>query len=182
MPEPTEPSPDRSVDSRPLTLPDRAGPYVTLTQAATGFPNATRAGGLLETTATSERLTSEQVRLAYGGADVTALTYSMRNLEDPALAYAVRAPSPLLVAVPAQDPDVLGVGAPINEVVTFGDVRCLVDNGVVPAGKDPDPAEVRVQQCQRTGPGLTVVILPTGQPTPAQVASAVDGIWRSIAG
>ncbi|WP_395729749.1 hypothetical protein [Nakamurella sp.] len=37
----------------------------------------------------------------------------------------MRASSQLLVAVPAQDPDVLGVGAPINEVLTIGDVRCL---------------------------------------------------------
>jgi len=46
----------------------------------------------------------------------------------------------------------------------------------------PDPANIHVEQCQRTGPTLTVLVYPSGELTSAQVAAATDDIWRSVSG
>lgn len=163
----------------PVQMPDRAGPYVTLQQATATFTAATKPSGTLDAAESSERLTAEAVGEAYRGAAVGVRSYATADLLNTASAFAVRAPSPLLEALPAQDAELLGLGAPVQEVIAEGDVRCLVNNGYVAVGKVPDPDDVRVLQCQRTGQDLTVVIFPSGDLTATQVAGAVDGIWAA---
>jgi hypothetical protein len=171
-----------AVDARPVDMPDRAGSYVTLQEATSAVGNSTRPTALQDYATSVERLTAEAVGRSYGGAPVGVRSYATDDLLNTATAVAVRAPSPLLEVVPAQDADLLGLGAPIREIVTEGDVRCLVNNGTVTVGNKPDPANIHVEQCQRTGPTLTVLVYPSGELTSAQVAAATDDIWRSVSG
>lgn len=169
-------------DTRAVSMPDRAGSLLTLQDATAGRGGTTKPSSALDYAASVERLTADAVGRAYGGAPVGVRSYATDDLISTAVAFAVRAPSPQLEVLPAQDAELLGLGAPTREVVTEGDVRCLVDNGTVTAGNKPDPDDIRVEQCQRTGSALTVVVFPSGELTSAQVAAAVDDIWRSASG
>ncbi len=104
-----------------------------------------------------DRKTAATLSAAYGGAQAVAEDYSNEDLSDSALLVAVKAPSPKLW-VYYSDPVTLGLVRPFQEVRTFGQVQCKVQNDPTIAGKKPAPSSVHVAGCQRSGPHLTVQI------------------------
>jgi hypothetical protein len=94
---------------------------------------------------------------AYGGASVAAESYSNPDLGALFFLVAVRASTPQ-PWVPFEDAARLGIVKPQHEVVTFGEVGCIVLNTPTPVGKTPADDSVSLVSCQRSDPTLTVVL------------------------
>jgi hypothetical protein len=72
---------------------------------------------------------------------------------------------------------------PFNQLLQFGQVTCAVQKPFTAIGHKPDPEQVTVRYCQRTGPGLTVQLQPGNNELwhqPAQVAALVDKAWSAF--
>ena len=164
------------------TCPTGPARYVTLQDATSAVGSSTGPTALLDYATSVERLTAEAVGRSYGGAPVGVRSYATDDLLNTATAVAVRAPSPLLEggAGPGCRPARSGRADPGDR--HGGRRSLLVNNGTVTVGNKPDPANIHVELCQRTGPTLTVLVYPSGELTSAQVAAATDDIWRSVSG
>jgi hypothetical protein len=96
---------------------------------------------------------------------------------------AVRAESPRPFT-PYTDAETLGLARSPQEVRTFGEVSCVVQNRATPAGEEPEPEATLATSCQRTGDGLTVHVLyprPDLGSQPEAVARMVDEAWAALA-
>jgi hypothetical protein len=125
---------------------------------------------------------AQRLSQAYGGAHALVQRYSDSQLDNISVLDAVSAASPQPY-VPYEDVKEERAAVPINQLLQFGQVTCVVVNPFTAAGHQPDPESVTVTYCQRTGPGLTVQFHPG--PTdlwhkPAQVAALVDKAWSEL--
>jgi hypothetical protein len=170
-----------SSDASTFTPPKKLGAYVRfgdvkVSKTGIGLKQAKRH-------AAWDQKTASMVSAAYGGAQAISEDYSNEGLTDFALLVAVKAPSPKLW-VPYSDPVTLGLVKPFQEVRTFGDVQCKVQNDPTVAGKKPAADSVHVVGCQRNGPHLTVQIQNVSGDHlgnhPETVAQMVDQAFNSL--
>jgi hypothetical protein len=120
----------------------------------------------------------ERVSDAYDGADAVTRLYG-RESDAPLVVTAVEAESGPPLPTGFDDPEALGLSAPLNELVDDGDVTCLVTRNAEPADGDDDPAPVAVL-CQRTHGDLTVRVLGTQEPDLDEVVDATDEVWEEL--
>jgi hypothetical protein len=169
------------VGTAALTAPDRLGGYSKFADS----PLSRQGRGK----ATADRVRSwnersvERLSRTYGGAAATVETYADDGLETRFSLLAARASTPFPPFVPYQDPAALGVAKPTQELVSFGDVACVVRNDSTPAGRTPRAGSAHVASCVRTGPQLTVQIQDVGGDLgeqPAAVARLVDEAWSAL--
>jgi len=130
--------------------------------------------------------TIRQYSAAYGGAGVGVRSYADADLHSLPTVIAVRAPAGGLTVGPDPDPADVGMGAPRQQVITEGDVQCLIINvEVVPKDKQPDPDRQATSICRRSDANFTVDVIGSGQGpegrqqmiklTNAAFAAAVNG-------
>jgi hypothetical protein len=126
--------------------------------------------------------TAEHWSDAYDGAAAAVAAYSDEEGMEFVQLVAVAAPSPGLVA-PGDDAELLGLELPRQELRTFDEVECLLENRPVGEGQElPDDA-TRVLRCQRTSDDLTVVadsVSGDQAHDPAAVAGIVDEAFESL--
>ena len=121
----------------------------------------------------------ERVSDAYDGADAVTRLYG-RESDSPLIVTAVEAGSSPPLPTGFDDPDALGIDAPLNELVDKGDVTCLITRNAQPADEGSgDPAPVAVL-CQRTHGDLTVRVLGTQEPDLDDVVDATDEVWEEL--
>jgi hypothetical protein len=122
---------------------------------------------------------------AYGGATAVVREYADDGMRDFLVLEAVRAASPKPYT-PYVDPAPLGQAKPNTEVVTVGQVSCLVSYQPVPAGQDVTPDKTNVQLCERTAGHLTVRLRFNGAEQSLQhhvdkAAELTDQAWSELA-
>ena len=165
----------------PITAPARLGAYprdadVDLYRSDKGKP-------LLDRIQAWDRQSAQRISQSHGGAAAAVQSYSDAQLENRFSVQIVRAATPYPPFVPYQDPQVLGLARPPQEVLTFGSVACMVQNTPTVAGQTPTPDSVQVLQCVRTGPALTVQIGPVSGDLghrPTEVADLVNEAWTKV--
>ena len=97
----------------------------------------------------------------------------------------VTAASPGLTLGPVGDPADLGLAVNLASIVDVGDAQCEVNTGSpVPTGSTPDPEKAFTTRCQRTGPGLTVMVYGVGNGTDGhqQMVDLMDAAWSAVGG
>ena len=143
----------------------------------------TRSAAWPSTTPTG-RVTSTTTTTSGSPTRTTAPTRSPRlygrESDSPLVVTAVEAESGPPLPTGFDDPEALGLSAPLNELVDDGDVTCLVTRNPTPADEgDDDPAPVAVL-CQRTHGDLTVRVLGTQEPDLDEVVDATDEVWEEL--
>ena len=141
----------------PIRLPARLGQFEDLV-AVTRQHSASAAAFQARMQGHTASLTIAAYERAYSGASVAYRAYADNTLELLPSVIAVRAPSPGLTLGPVMDPADLGLAIDDHTVQLFGDVSCAVYNGAVVAGQKVNPASLTYEQCQRTGPHLSVFV------------------------
>lgn len=118
---------------------------------------------------------------AYGGAAALVAQYSDNELNSMASLLIVRADSPQPFAL-YENLKETGLAAPVNEVERFGAVSCLVQNVAIGSSATEPAQDVYASYCQRSGPGLTVQVRPSGDIShhPDQIAALVDDAWFAV--
>ena len=136
-----------------------------------------------DASAASAPQSAKNLSAAYGGAAVVVQRYSDADLANFVTVEAVRAqsPAPYMPYENAQD---LGLAKPEQEIVTFGDVRCLVADLPTAAGQQPQADSVTTETCERTSTHLTVRLRFGGggdlMHSPQQAAALVNVAWGSL--
>ena len=121
----------------------------------------------------------ERVSDAFDGADAVTRLYG-RGSDSPLVVTAVEAESGPPLPTGFDDPEALGLSAPLNELVDEGDVTCLVTRNPRSAEDGADaPAPVAVL-CQRTHGDLTVRVLGTQEPDLDTIVDATDEVWEEL--
>ncbi|MFJ9420372.1 hypothetical protein ACIRPT_40420 [Streptomyces sp. NPDC101227] len=162
-------------------VPASLGPYQRFSRAARST-HATNADQIARRIADVDVKSTRLLSKAYGGAPAAVATYANAGLSEIFVLTVVRAVSPRPFT-PYQNAAQLGLAKPAREVVTVGEVACLVHNQSTTAGKRPGPETVTVESCQRTGEGLTVQIRSvTGDihSSPERIAALVDKAWSGL--
>jgi hypothetical protein len=118
---------------------------------------------------------------AYGDAAVSVRRYASPDLYAFLTVVAVRAHSPGLFST-AADPKDLQIARPTEEVVSVGEVQCVVHNDPVPTSQEPRSPVTTV--CQRTSGSLTVFAFPSGTlaEKPGGAAAMVRQTWGAVGG
>lgn len=181
-----------AVDTTALALPDALGSVILRTEALKGHAdggNAEKVAQQQEQATTEDAATAAALSLAYGGPAAAARSYADPDLLTFVNATAVRAESPRLFLPRVTDPADAGLAVNRENISTDGSVDCYtVRTQVTTAGGTPDPAQIAVSLCQRTGDGLTVRIYPSGGADPEdpdRVATAVamtNELWDAVSG
>ncbi|MFH9352430.1 hypothetical protein [Kitasatospora sp. NPDC017646] len=160
-----------------LHAPDSLPGGFTPLTAATNAPLARNA-------AADEAGGTRALSQAYGGAAATVRQYTDDGMRDFLVLEAVRAVSPKPYT-PYVDAAQLGQAKPNSEVVTIGQVSCLVFYQPIPTGQDVTPDKTNVQLCERTSAHLTVRLRFTGseqlQHHVDQAARLTDQAWSAFA-
>jgi hypothetical protein len=165
-----------------ITPPPRLGAYQQV--ADLDLYRSDKGKANLERIQSWNQQSAKRLSESYGGADARLQSYADAGLDSQFTLQIVRASTPFPPYVPYQDPQVLGIARPSQEVLRFGQVACVVQNDVVVAGQNPGPESVHVLSCLRTGPGRTITIGPvTGSVghRPQEVAALVDEAWTKLA-
>jgi hypothetical protein len=121
----------------------------------------------------------DKVSDAYDGADTVTALYG-RESDSPLVVTAVAAESGPPLPTGFDDPEALGLSAPLNELVDEGDVTCLVTRNPTPADDGADASEPVAVLCQRTHGDLTVRVLGTQEPDLDTVVDATDEVWEEL--
>ena len=121
----------------------------------------------------------DKVSDAYDGADAVTALYG-RESDSPLVVTAVAAESGPPLPTGFDDPEALGLSAPLNELVDEGDVTCLVTRNPTPADDGADASEPVAVLCQRTHGDLTVRVLGTQEPDLDTVVDATDEVWEEL--
>jgi hypothetical protein len=149
------------VNRTPIELPDKLGRFRDQLDAFSARGEVP--ADLTERVESTSRLTAEAFTKAYGGAAAASHSYADAELIYFANVVAVRAESPGLGIGTVTDPEQLGMAVGQNLLVEIGDVSCIAYTGAfVPAGEDVDTAAFTYGTCQRTGPGLTIIVQGSG--------------------
>ncbi|MDH6126489.1 hypothetical protein [Kitasatospora sp. GP82] len=132
---------------------------------------------------TAEEHSTRSLSEAYGGAPAVVQGFADAGVEQMFTLAAVRAASPRPY-VPFEDAALLGLAVPTDQLLTIGNVDCVLYNQPTPAGQQPKPETVVVNYCQRAGAGLTVQIRQVGgddlRQHPDRVAALVDQAWSAV--
>lgn len=152
-------SDEAAVDKTPIVLPPRLDGLRDQLDVASELADGETPEGMKERLAKESALTVAAYEQAYGGAAVAFRRYADADLTHFASVIAVRAESPGLTDGPVSDPSSLGLAVSQRAVVQEGDVSCIVaQDQVTIAGEPVDPANSRYARCERTEPGLTVIV------------------------
>jgi len=155
---------ERYISDEDLELPDEVG--------GLAVDNSAKARDLYD-------YNDERVSDAYDGADAITRLYG-RDSDAPLVVTVVEAESSPPLPTGFDDPEALGLEAPLNELVDEGDVTCLVTrNPGPPEEGSGDPAPVAVL-CQRTHGDLTVRVLGTQEPDLDKVVDVTDEVWEEL--
>lgn len=168
-----------AADQRPVTLPDSIGnlrrEVLVLADHGSGAQQV-RDGVGRQTDRTVAALTATY------GAGAGAAAYSEEDLDAVVWAMVVRTAVPSPVVLPAgPTADELGLAAVPREVLTSGEVHCVVQNDAVPAGQDVTPVDRHVLSCQRGDATRTVITTFTAQPTVEYAVRFTDEVWDATA-
>jgi hypothetical protein len=109
------------------------------------------------------------------GAGAVVQRYADEELESMFSLEVVRSPSPSPQYVSYSDPEDLGLDKPLDEMLEFGSVSCVVRN-------DPS-GQTLVTNCQRTSEDLTVTVAQVNgdlNEKPEAVAELVDEAWSQL--
>jgi hypothetical protein len=164
-----------------LDLPDQLGSYRRVADVELFRKDSARKS--LERMERWNGKSAERLSESHGGAAAAAETYSDDTAENLITIYAVRAGDPGKPFVPFEDPADLKVAKPTNELLTFGEVNCVVYNEPTPAGSEPREGSARVQYCVRSDESLTVRTAPLGGDLgarPNEVANLVNEAWEAV--
>ncbi|MFD5467831.1 hypothetical protein ACFWIQ_34220 [Kitasatospora sp. NPDC127059] len=138
---------------------------------------------LAENAAADEAGGTRTLSQAYGGAAAAVRQYADDGMRDFLVLEAVRAASPKPYT-PYADPAPLGQAKPNSEVVTIGQVSCLVFYQPVLTGEQVTPDKTNVQLCERTSAHLTVRLRFAGaqqlQHDTDQAAHLTDQAWSTF--
>lgn len=135
-----------------------------------------------------DKIAAEDVRsgqrlsAAYGGASAVVRRYTDDTLASFVTLVAVRGDSPQPY-VAYEDPADTQAAVPQDQLVTVGNVSCVVFNQYTAAGKTPASDAANTTYCQRTGGGLTVQLRAGGGPllhSPDKVAALVEAAWSDL--
>jgi hypothetical protein len=121
----------------------------------------------------------DEVSDAYDGADAVTALYG-RESDSPLVVTAVEAESGPPLPTGFDDPEALGLAAPLNELVDEGDVTCLVTRNPTPADEGDDASAPVAVLCQRTHGDLTVRVLGAQEPDLDEVVDATDEVWEEL--
>ncbi|WBO68674.1 hypothetical protein [Streptomyces camelliae] len=152
-------------------------PDMERAQATNAYQRASAKRHAIEDVRSGQRLSDD-----YGGAVAMVRSYADRPQENFLDLRAVRSDSPKPY-VPYEDPVDTGAAVPYDQLLTYGNVSCVVINTFTAAGRKPAPDSVNTSYCQRSGGGLTVQIRIHGGPLihhPDQVAALVDKAWSDL--
>lgn len=169
------------VDTRAVTLPEKAGEYVPIEQTDLHVKSELGKRSAERFRKQNER-SSQQLSASHGGAGAAVRVYSDQEMEKlfTVLVYRVKSAHPRYV--PHAEPADLGLAKAPQSAEEFGEVSCEVRNDPTPQGKTPAPDSVHTVSCSRTSDALTVEIQPNGQAglEPQQVAALVDEVWKTV--
>jgi hypothetical protein len=148
-----------TVDKTPIVLPSELDGFQDALDAMSKLNGGDPPTGEKDLLGKEAPLTVDAYEQAYGGAAAAFHAYANADLTHIFSVIAVRAQSPGLTDGPVSDPSSLGLAVSQRAVIHEGDVACtVVQNTVVAAGEPVDPANSLYARCERTGPGLTVII------------------------
>lgn len=119
---------------------------------------------------------STRLSASRDGAGAVVQRYASEDLESMFSLEVVRSPSPSPQYVPYTDAEYLGLDKPLDEMLEFGSVSCVVRN-------DPS-GQTFVTGCQRTSGNLTVTVAQVNgdlNEKPETVAKLVDEAWTQLA-
>lgn len=177
-------------DTTAITMPAEIGPYAptierTKERGATPEMVAAQEARYTKQSAATAAALSQ----AFDGAAAASQVYATADLMSLGFATVVRAESPGLFLPQVGDPADLGLAVNRENLETLGDVTCLTYYPqTYQAGTTPDRNELRVNLCQRTGPGLTVRfygggVAPEGTTDVLQFyVDVTNDLWDSMAG
>jgi hypothetical protein len=147
------------VDKTPIVLPSTLDGFQDQLDALSKLNGGNPPSGTKDLLAKETPLTVDAYEQAYGGAAAAFRSYANADLTHIFSVIAVRAQSPGLTDGPVSDPSTLGLAVSQRAVVHEGEVSCIVvQNAVVATGQPVDPANSLYVGCERTGPGLTVIV------------------------
>ncbi|MCC9309542.1 hypothetical protein LN042_21090 [Kitasatospora sp. RB6PN24] len=129
-----------------------------------------------------DRKSGQNLSAAYSGAPAVVQSYSDSDMGNIVVLDAVRAESPEPY-VQFEDTAMLQEARPVNQLLKVGPVSCVLFNDFTAAGQTPGPEATHVTYCQRTGPGLTVIIRPGAgdlSHDPGKVAALVESAWSAL--
>jgi hypothetical protein len=164
-----------------ITVPARLGAYAQVSDIDLYRSDKGKAN--LDRIQSWDRQSSKRLSESFGGADARIQSYADAKLESQFSLQIVRASAPFPPFVAYQDAQVLGLARPLQEVLRYGQVACVVQNDATVAGQSPGPDAVHVLSCLRTGPGLTVQVGSVGGPVarrPEEVAALLDEAWKKL--
>lgn len=148
-----------AVDKTPIVLPSQLNGFQDELDVLSKLGGGNPPTGEKDLLAKEAPLTVDAYEQAYGGAAAAFHAYANADLTHIVSVIAVRAQSPGLTDGPVSDPSTLGLAVSPRAVVHDGDVSCVaVQNPVALAGDPVDPANSLYVRCERTGPGLTVIV------------------------
>lgn len=176
------------VDTAAIVMPSKIGAFslaVDEIERVSGKPETAAEQG--ERIAKRTEATAAGLTAAYSGAAAASQVYATEGLTSQPWATVVRAQSPAPFLASVVDPADLGLSVNRENLLTDGDVSCVIYYvETYPTGKLPADNDRRVQYCQRTGPALTVRVYGggSGEDDVDQVKLYVDAtndLWNSIA-
>jgi hypothetical protein len=164
-----------------ISAPARLGAYMQVSDIDLYRSDKGKAN--LDRIQSGDRQSAKRLSEAFGGADARIQSYADGQLESRFSLQIVRASAPFPPFVPYQDAQALGLARPLQEVLRYGQVACVVQNDATVAGQSPRPDAVHVLTCLRTGSGLTVQVGGVSGPVgkrPEEVAALVDEAWKKL--
>ena len=132
-------------------------------------------GSIVDRQTRWDREGSTRLSASRDGAGAVVQRYASEDLESMFSLEVVRSPSPSPQYVPYSDPEDLGLDKPLDELLEFGPVSCVVRN-------DPS-GQTHVTNCQRTSDDLTVTVAQTNGDlgeNPEAVADLVNEAWSQL--
>jgi hypothetical protein len=122
-----------------------------------------------------DRESSTRLSASRDGAGAVVRRYANVDLDSMFSLEVVRSPSPSPQYVPYSDAEYLGLDKPLDEMLEFGSVSCLVRNET--------SGQTFVINCQRTSGDLTVTVAQVNgdlNEKPEAVADLVNKAWSQV--
>jgi hypothetical protein len=176
---PVEPGAHRGA----VSLPARLGAYSRVADIAM-YKKSGQGAATAERIQTWNAQSAARFSQSHAGAGAAAETYSDDKVQTHFTVFAARDGRSVPPFVPYEDASYLGVVKPSQELLTFGQVYCVVANRVTPLGQELSDESVAVRMCVRSVDSLTVQadhIIGDLASRPREVAKLVDQVWNGLA-
>jgi hypothetical protein len=137
---------------------------------------------MVATAEKDDAVTAREFAAAHGGAAAAIRSYTDDSLSSFLGVWAVRAATPRPVVM-HQDLRSIGQAQPTDAVRAYGDTYCeVMPRQFTAYGHTPPRNNLRTVFCQRSDPGLTVVLRPGGDLAydPTRVAALTDEVWARL--